>query len=112
MTRTPDLASPSPNFHTTPAGGRRTHVRLRPGAHQPIRVVDAIKITAVTPIPPVEPQRGHVGYYCYILLLNDTKRLVFTGPKRAPHPPNTADLQRNWVSNLKPSGSEADTLHH
>ncbi|GBN55537.1 hypothetical protein AVEN_157299-1, partial [Araneus ventricosus] len=54
---------------------------LKAGAHQPIRVVDAIKMTIIIPIPPVEPQRSHVGYYCYILMLNDTNRLVCTGSK-------------------------------
>ncbi|GBL74969.1 hypothetical protein AVEN_243778-1 [Araneus ventricosus] len=59
---------------------RRRICSIRPGAHKPIRAVEAIKITIVSLIPPVKPQRGHVGYYCYISLLNDTNRLVCTGP--------------------------------
>ncbi|GBO08346.1 hypothetical protein AVEN_229902-1 [Araneus ventricosus] len=57
---------------------RRCSDRRVSGAQQPICVAEQQNITIGTSIPPVETQSGHVGYYCYILLLNDTNRLVCT----------------------------------
>ncbi|GBO12446.1 hypothetical protein AVEN_149068-1 [Araneus ventricosus] len=50
----------------------KTEHPLRLGAHYPFRVVESIKITIVTPIPPVCLHRGHVGYYCCFYSSNDT----------------------------------------
>ncbi|GBM42438.1 hypothetical protein AVEN_138783-1 [Araneus ventricosus] len=54
---------------------------LSPGAHQPICVVEAIKIAIVTHMFPVETHRENWGYYWHCYSFNDTNPLVCTGPK-------------------------------